>query len=381
MQNQPLSPVPPMGWNSWNTFYDQISEELICETADAMADKGLLSAGYEYLIIDDCWSMRERDQQGNLTADPEKFPHGMKYVADYVHAKGFKLGLYACCGVRTCAGYPGSFEHEFQDAAQFAEWGVDYLKYDNCHRPASIPSEILCRRMGMALRNCGRDILFAVCQWGTENVREWIRSTGAQTFRSTVDIQDSWKSIEKIALSRIEHPCSAPGCFDDMDILVAGMYGRGMNPETSMGGCTEEEYRTHFALWATLGSPLMIGCDVRTMPEEILALLTNRDLLSIHQDPECGSCYKAAVYGNPDAFVLVKPLRGGDYALGFFNFSDVPANLTLNFWDLGLSAVSGRGLRFHDCLSNQDPGIFTEQFSVKLPSHGCGVYRCQVVGL
>ena len=381
MNGQPLSPVPPMGWNSWNTFYDQISEDLIFETADAMADKGLLSAGYQYLIIDDCWAMKERDKDGNLAPDPEKFPHGIKSVADYVHAKGLKFGLYGCCGVRTCAGYPGSFEREFQDAAQFARWGVDYLKYDNCHRPASIPSHILYRRMGMALRNCGRKITFAVCQWGTENVREWIRSTGAQTFRSTVDIQDSWKSIEKIALSQIENQYSFPGCFNDMDILVAGMYGHGMNPETSMGGCTDEEYQTHFALWAMLGSPLMIGCDIRAMPEKTRLLLTNRELIAINQDPECASCYKAAVYGNPDAFVLVKPLSGGDYALGFFNFSDVRACMTLNFWDIGLSAVSGRGLRFHDCLSNRDAGVFQGQFSTEVPSHGCGIYRCGVVEL
>ena len=148
-----------MGWNSWNTFYDQVTEDLIISTADAMVDSGLYKAGYEYIIIDDCWGARERDSEGHLQPDPDKFPHGMKAVSDYVHSKGLKLGIYSCCGVHTCAGYPGSFEHEFEDARQFAEWGIDYLKYDNCFHPATISSEGLYRRMNMALRSCGRDIV------------------------------------------------------------------------------------------------------------------------------------------------------------------------------------------------------------------------------
>ena len=379
MNAQPFSPVPPMGWNSWNTFYNQINEDLIRTTADAMIDKGLLSAGYRYLIVDDCWALRERDGQGNLVPDPAKFPHGVKAVADYVHAKGLKFGLYSCCGVRTCAGFPGSFEHEFQDAEQFARWGVDYLKYDNCHRPATIPSHILYRRMAMALRASGREIVFAACQWGTENVHQWIRSTGAQTFRSTVDIQDCWASIEKIALSQMENQVSAPGCFHDMDILVAGMYGRGANPETSAGGCTDEEYQTHFALWAMMSSPLMIGCDVRAMPEKTRALLTNPALIALNQDPECRSCYKVAVHGNPDAFVLVKPLSGGEYAIGFFNFSDKASVMTLNFWDIGLSSAAGIQLRLYDCLLNQESGTARELLAPEIPAHGCKIYRCRAL--
>lgn len=189
-----------MGWNSWNTFTENISEELILSTADVMAESGLLAAGYQYLVIDDCWALKERDSQGNLVADPEKFPHGMKYVADYVHSKGLKFGMYSCCGTRTCAGYPASFEHEFEDARQFAQWGVDYLKYDNCYKPKTVSSELLYHRMGLALANCGRDIVFSACQWGTEEVHRWIRSTGAHLFRSTADIQNCWNSIRDIAL-------------------------------------------------------------------------------------------------------------------------------------------------------------------------------------
>ena len=155
--------TPPMGWNSWNTFGANINEELVLTSADAMVEKGYLAKGYNYLVIDDCWSLHERDAEGRLQADPEKFPHGMKYVADYVHGKGLKFGMYSCAGTETCAGYPASFDHEFIDADTFASWGVDYLKYDFCYRPMTTPGRILYHRMGNALANSGRDILLSAC--------------------------------------------------------------------------------------------------------------------------------------------------------------------------------------------------------------------------
>lgn len=324
---------PPMGWNSWNTFYDQVTEDLIISTADAMVDFELHKAGYEYIIIDDCWSARERDSEGHLQPDPDKFPHGMKAVSDYVHSKGLKLGIYSCCGVHTCAGYPGSFEHEFEDARQFAEWGIDYLKYDNCFHPATISSEGLYRRMNMALRSCGRDIVFAVCQWGRDDVHSWIRSTGAHTFRSTIDIQDSWKSIENIALSQLEKQSYiGAGCYNDMDILIVGMHGKGLNPE----------------------------------------------LIAINQDPECRGCYKLPTYGSPDAFVLLKQLTGSEWSVGFFNFGDSTAHVELHFWDMGLPLLSGLGLHFHDCLTHEDLGVKTESYAEKVAAHGCRVYRVRL---
>lgn len=378
MKNNRLAAVPPMGWNTWNTFYDQVSDELVRTTADAMVEQGLLDAGYEYLIIDDCWSRKERDEAGNLVPDPEKFPHGMKALADYVHGKGLKFGLYSCCGVRTCAGHPGSFEHEFQDAATFAAWGVDYLKYDNCNRPTAQTTPMLYRRMSMALRSTGRDILLAACQWGTENVHEWIRSAGAHSFRSTVDIQDAWPSIERIALSQMDKQgFNGPGCCNDMDMLVVGMYGRGVNPETSMGGCSDVEYQTHFALWAMMNAPLIIGCDIRSLSEQAREILTNREIIAINQDAEGRGCYKLDVWGNPDAFVLVRPLSGGDYAVGFFNFGDAPFNVSLNFWDMGLSAAAGYGLRLRDCLSHEELGVRRECFAPMVMPHGCRVFRCR----
>ncbi len=380
MNNKTLVATPPMGWNSWNTFSENINEELIRTTADVMVTEGLLAAGYQYLIIDDCWSLKQRAHNGRLVPDPEKFPSGMKSLSDYIHAKGLKFGMYSCCGTLTCAAYPGSFEHEFSDAKQFAEWGVDYLKYDNCYKPCSQADPMLYRRMGVALKNCGRDIVFAACQWGTEDVWRWIRSTGAHTYRSTGDIQDSWSSIEKIVRSQLENQCfQGPDCFNDMDMLVVGMYGKGMNPFISIGGCTDEEYQTHFALWAMMGSPLIIGCDIRSMTGQTKTILTNKDLIAINQDPECRSCYQLSTYPNPDAFILVKHLQNGDFALGFFNFSDTASNVQLNFWDIGLSAAFGQAMLFHDCLTHQELGLQQEYFSVEVPSHGSRIYRCKVV--
>ena len=170
-----LAKRPPMGWNSWNTFAENISEQLIFEMADAMVEKGYLAAGYEYLVIDDCWAKMERDENGRLAADPEKFPHGMKAVADYVHSKGLKFGMYSCAGIRTCAGYPSSYDHEFIDAQTFADWGVDFLKYDFCNFPAVGNCRARYHRMSMALKATGREILFSACNWGVEEPWKWMR--------------------------------------------------------------------------------------------------------------------------------------------------------------------------------------------------------------
>lgn len=376
-----LCAVPPMGWNSWNTFTEKINEDLIKKMVDSMKEQGFLEAGYEYVVIDDCWSLKERDENGKLVADPEKFPNGMKVVADYVHEKGFKFGMYSCCGTRTCAGYPGSFEHEFEDARQFAEWGVDYLKYDNCFRPQSQDGEILYRRMGMALANSGRDIVFSACQWGTDSVHEWIRSSGAHLFRSTVDINDSWNSIKEIALSQLEKQAfSGPYCHNDMDMLVVGMYGNGGDKYISAGGCTDEEYQTHFSLWAMMNSPLMIGCDVRNLTDATKKILLNKDLIAINQDIECRSSFKVNCISNsPDVFTLVKFLSNGDIAIGMFNMGDVPATVTVDFWDIGLTIHANKKLEFYDCIEHKELGAKEEIFSNVVAAHGSKIYRCRLV--
>lgn len=371
-----------MGWNSWNTFTDNINEELIKSTADLFIETGLAKVGYEYIVIDDCWSLKERDTNGKLVPDPEKFPNGMNALADYVHNKGLKFGMYSCCGTKTCAEYPGSFEHEFSDAEQLAEWEVDYLKYDNCYKPVSHDGRNLYRRMGMALANCGRDIVFSACQWGTDHVHEWIRSTGAHLFRSTGDICDSWESIKELAESQMNlQGYSANYCHNDMDMLVVGMYGKGGNEYISAGGCTDEEYKTHFSLWAMLNSPLMIGCDIRNMSEETKKILMNEDVIGINQDIECRAPYRLEVFGNPDAFILVKPLSNGDYAVGYFNMGDVASSVTLEFWDMGLPLSSGKALEMYDCIKHENIGVKKESFAPTVPCHGSKIYRCKVVKL
>ena len=379
---KPLAPTPPMGWNSWNTFSWNIHADLIKTSADAMVETGLRDAGYEYIVIDDCWSLKEREN-GRLVPDPQKFPEGMKAVSDYVHSKGLKFGMYSCAGTHTCAGYPGSFEHEFEDAETFASWGVDYLKYDYCYKPGAADGANLYRRMGMALRNCGRDIVFSACNWGADGVHEWIRQTGAQLFRSTGDIQDNWASIERLTRSQLGKECyGGPFCHNDMDMLVVGMHGHSDNEWIAevVGGCNTTEYKTHFALWALMNSPLMIGCDIRSMTPETKEILTNKDIIAINQDIECRGPFCIRQWNNPEkVFALVKPLFGGDYAIGFFNFGDQRSEMSLQFYDIGLPYSSGRGLELYDCHTHQTIGTFTERYATQLDSHDCLVFRAKVV--
>lgn len=398
MDNKFLGLTPPMGWNSWNTFTWEINDKLIREAADAMASE-LKDAGYEYIVIDDCWSEKQRDSNGRLVPDRWKFPEGIKPVADYVHSKGLKFGMYSCAGTHTCGGHPGSFEHEFDDAETFAEWGVDYLKYDYCYKPDHIPGEILYKRMSTALRNCGRDIMFSACNWGNDDVYKWIRESGAHLFRSTGDIQDNWESIKRLALSQIGSECYGGNfCHNDIDMLVVGMHGgsnnewinsteQGVNViadsgETmpKLGGCTDEEYRTHFSLWAIMNSPLMIGCDIRRMTPATKEILTNKDVIAINQDIECRGPYCIKQWNNPDnVFSLVKPLSNGDYAIGMFNFGDRAGEMSLQFWDIGLTTASGRGLSVYDCWKHEELGTFTERFCTTVEPHGCVVLRAKVV--
>lgn len=381
MHEKFLGLTPPMGWNSWNTFTWNINEALIRETADAMVETGLKDAGYEYVVIDDCWSLKERDKNGRLVPDPEKFPHGMKAVADYVHGKGLKFGMYSCCGTHTCAGYPGSFEHEFQDAETFAEWGVDYLKYDNCYKPQQVNGEMLYKRMSLALRNSGRDILFSACNWGHEDVHRWIQSSGAHLFRSTGDIQDNWESIKTLVRSQLDKTAfSGPFCHNDIDMLVVGMHGGSNNDYIgSLGGCTDDEYRTHFALWALMNSPLMIGCDIRNMTEQTKETLLNPELIEINQDVECRGPYVIGQWNDPErCFALVKAMADGSLAIGLFNLGDTKSEMSLQFWDLGISSAAGVGLSMHDCFTHTDEGTFTERYAAQLEPHSCRVFRARL---
>ncbi|MUG68518.1 glycoside hydrolase family 27 protein [Paenibacillus campinasensis] len=377
--------APALGWNSWNTFTWDINEQLIRDVADVFVSEGYLEAGYEYIVIDDCWSLKERDADGNLVADPEKFPNGMRALADYIHGKGLKFGMYSCVGTHTCAGYPGSFEHEFQDAAMFAEWGVDYLKYDYCFKPRHISGELLYKRMSLALKNCGRDILFSACNWGADNVYDWIRESGAHMYRSTGDIRDNWESVKELALSQLgKQSYTGSFCHNDMDMLIVGMYGGSNNDFIgTIGGCNDIEYKTHFSLWSMMGSPLMIGCDVRKANQATKDILLNPDLLAINQDAEARGAYRIKPepqwFHTDDVFMLVKVLTDGDLAIGFFNLSDSQRELSLQFWDMGLPYAAGYALSLYDCWEHKELGVYRERFAPVVAAHDCLVVRAKLV--
>lgn len=370
---------PPMGWNTWNTFGDKISEQLIRESADAFVDMGLKDAGYRYIVVDDCWSKRERNAQtGRLEADPEKFPSGMKAVADYVHDRGLKFGMYSCAGQRTCADYPGSFDHEFLDAETFASWGVDYLKYDFCYRPDGVAGPLLYRRMGMALRASGRDIVYSACNWGSDDVWSWIRSTGAHLYRSTGDIVDTPESYRRIVLSQLPKlGASAPQCFNDMDMLTVGMYGKGLVGAT---GCDDADYRAQFALWCMASAPLMLGCDIRSMNDETRRLVTNRDLLRINQDSEARP---PIVIGPVEGWssnhcVMMKHLDDGSYALCLWNVTDSECGIPVIFSDFGLPASAGYDVELRDVLCGGEQRC-REYFKVSVPARDVKVYIARLV--
>lgn len=389
--------VPAMGWNSWNTFGGRINEQVILDAAKTLVDSGLKDAGYDYVVIDDCWSLRERDADGRLVADPEKFPHGMKYVADRIHELGLKFGMYSCAGTVTCAGYPGSYEHEFTDAATFAAWDVDYLKYDYCFRSIGMPGHLLYKRMGVALANCGRDILFSNCSWGADDTHIWTNETGANSFRSTGDIMDSWVSIKNIAQSQLKRQeYNGVGCFNDMDMLVVGMRGAG---NVGRGGCTDDEYFLHFALWCLCASPLMIGCDITKMDDAAKAILTNPDLIRINQDSKGAHPFfvnarlqknMTPTVANPyyyenyplDAPVLARFLDDGRIAVGFFNFMDDTSShwsSNFNLESLGIPQASGKSIRMKDVRTGEVVLPKNGYIGLDIPAHSARVFLCEVV--
>lgn len=386
-----LAKRPPLGWNSWNTFGSNINEALIKEMADFMVDRGYKEAGYEYLVIDDCWSLKQRDKNGLLVADPEKFPNGMKAVADYVHSKGLKFGMYSCAGARTCAGYPSSFDHEFTDARTFADWGVDFLKYDFCYFPSTGDCKARYQTMSMALKATGREILFSACNWGQQEPWKWMGSIGAHMYRSTGDIFDNYVSFRDIFKSQVDNLClSQSGCFNDMDMLTVGMSGNG---NVGIGKtCTYEEYRMEFALWCLAGCPLMMGADLRRLGPEYEALMQNKNLLRIDQDEECRSPYSVmrgpiqtpnldpkegepGWYDIPDtAYTFVRHLSDNEFVLAFINFSDAKAYMHMEFADIGLPYTGGYGLDLKDVFTDEPVGLQFDNFNPLVPAHDMRMY-------
>ncbi len=387
--------TPPMGWNSWNTFGSNISDELIVETARAMKEKGYLAAGYRYVVIDDCWSLRQRGADGRIVPDPAKFPRGMKAVADDLHEMGFLFGMYSCAGVQTCAGYPASYDHEFVDAQTFADWGVDYLKYDFCNFPANADNRNRYATMSLALKATGRDILFAACNWGSGEPWKWMKSVGAHMYRSTGDIQDNFVSFANIARSQLDNLCmNGADCFNDMDMLTIGMYGKG---NVAMGkACTDEEYQTQFALWCMAGVPLMLGGDVRSMTPFAEQLVLNKGLLRINQDAECRPphiVYRDRVITHetdPETgatwhehkdcgLTMFKHLTDGEFAVGYFNFAPGEGEVPFIFSDAGLPYGSGYALQLTDAITGEDLGAHRDYYHVTVPAHGSRVLLARLV--
>lgn len=390
--------TPPMGWNSWNTFGTEIHEKLILELADIMVRDGYQERGYDYLVIDDGWALKSRDESGNLVPDPEKFPHGIKYVADYVHSRGLKLGIYSCAGTLTCAGYPSSYDHEYQDAELFASWEVDYLKYDFCNFPENADCKSRYLTMSMALKATGREILYAACNWGMEESWNWMRSIGAHIYRSTGDIFDNYQSFIRIFLSQMEHLSqSGPYCFNDLDMLTVGMYNKG---NAAIGKrCTDSEYRMQFSLWCLAGAPLFLGADLRAIDPSMKALLQNEDLIAIDQDEESRPPYRVSCRGVdvpvPEAereaaieplrkiegqlFTFLKILSGNEFVLAYFNLHETQQEMLCTFADIGIPYHSGMGLRMKDVFTGEELGVIRDYQRLTVPGHDCRLYRCRMV--
>ncbi len=345
-----------MGWNSWNSFGCAVSEELIRETADAMLSSGMQAAGYRYIIIDDCWMARDRDAQGNLQADPVKFPNGMKALADYVHSEGLKLGLYLDRGKQTCQGFPGSYGHEIQDANTLASWGIDYIKEDNCSAVGNLITDYT--KMHNDLVSTGRPIVFSLCSWGFPGTQ--VPELGiAHLWRTSKDIQDRWASMLSNAQANAAYAAYAgPGHWNDPDMLEIGR-----------GGMTEVEYRTHFSLWAIMAAPLIAGNDLRTMNQTTLDILSAPEVIAVDQDARG---IQGSLVGNSgtanELEIWSKPLSGSNtLAVLLLNRSKQAAAITVTWSALGLSSGPAQ---VRDLWARADLGIFTNSYTANVPPHG-----------
>jgi alpha-galactosidase len=361
-----LALTPPMGWNSWNKFGCDVSEKLMKEMADALVSSGMKDAGYQYLVIDDCWQVR-RDAGGRIVPDPDRFPSGMKALADYVHGKGLKFGLYSDAGTGTCQKRPGSKDHETIDARTYAEWGVDYLKYDWCNAEGQDTRDSY-GRMSRALRASGRPIVFSICEWGS--TRPWLWAPGiGHLWRSTGDIQDCWdcgKSwggmgvVHIIDLQADLHPFAGPGHWNDPDMLEVGN-----------GGLTAGESRAHFGFWALFAAPLMAGNDLRSMSAETREILTNPEVIAVDQDSLGMQGRK--VRGNGPQQVWMKPLGDGSKAVILFNRGTEAGNIGVPWEDIGLAPGSKALVR--DLWKKVDVGSFAGRYEAKVAPHDVVMVR------
>lgn len=357
-----LAATPPMGFNNWNSTHcrAEFTEEMVKGIADLFVEKGLKDAGYQYVNLDDCWALPERDADGKLVPDPRRFPHGIEAVADYVHAKGLKVGIYTSAGTKTCSeiGFPGALGHEASDARQFADWGVDYLKYDNCNNQG-VDARERYRTMRDALRATGRPIVYSICEWGENAPWEWASDVG-HLWRTTGDISDNWSSMLTILKRNLPLATYAgPGHWNDPDMLEVGN-----------GGMTDTEYRSHFTLWSMMAAPLLIGADLRSAPPETFEILGNEDVIALDQDP----LGKQATVLATDAgrWTVVKELAGGDRAVALFNETEAPQRISTTATAVGLPQADRYLLR--DLWRHRDT-YTSGTVSATVPAHGTVVYR------
>ena len=354
-----LAKTPPMGWNSWNLFQSNIDDKTVRGIADVMVTSGMRDAGYVYVNIDDTWE-GVRDANGNLGTN-KKFPD-MKALADYVHSKGLKFGIYSSPGPRTCAEYPGSYGHEEQDAKTFAAWGIDYLKYDWCGARMIYTNgdvQPIYQKMGEALVKSGRPIVYSLCEYGNGKVETWGAKVGGNLWRTTGDISDTWHSmIANIEKQVPTAPYAGPGHWNDPDMLEIGN-----------GHMTDDEYRTHMSLWALTAAPLLAGNDIRSMTPAIKAIILNREVIAVDQD-RMGK--QASPVKSGELETWVKPLADGSVAVGVVNLGDAEATATVKLRDLGFDghARSARDLWSHTAVAFQD-GVY----SASIPSHGVVMLR------
>ncbi|MFA5889832.1 MAG: glycoside hydrolase family 27 protein [Actinomycetota bacterium] len=380
-----LAQTPPMGWNPWNAFGCDITEDLIRETADAMAEK-LQGAGYEYLVLDDCWMAPARGADGNLLPDPIRFSHGIKALADYVHGLGLKIGIYQDAGLLTCQRLPGSYGFYEQDAKTFAAWGIDYLKFDWCFANVdNIP--YACSAVGLSIQTClevwpkglgagfnqatayammrdaiaaaGRPMVFSICSWGSGDPWLWGKNTG-HLWRTTPDIEANWESIVGIIDQNADlAPYAGPGGWNDPDMLEVGV-----------GSVTPVEGRAHFSMWAMMAAPLMAGNDLRTMPDETLNILTNTEVIAVDQDPlgEQG----VRILDDGDHEVWRKRLADGGRAVVLLNRGAAAAEMSVTAAQLGLGPAAS--YHVHDLWAGTASGV-EGAITVTVEPHGAAMFR------
>ncbi|HEU4600734.1 MAG TPA: glycoside hydrolase family 27 protein [Steroidobacteraceae bacterium] len=381
-KDESLARTPPMGWNSWNTFACDINEALIRETTDAMVSSGMRDAGYIYVNIDDCWH-GQRDAQGFIQPDAKRFPSGMKALADYVHSKGMKIGIYSDAGEKTCGGHPGSQGHEFQDAMQYASWGIDYLKYDWCSTGDRNPVEAY-RTMATALRATGRPIVFSICEWGDHKPWTWGAPIG-HLWRTTGDITHCWdcvvghgswfsNGVMRILDKQEElRQYAGPGHWNDPDMMEVG----------NMANSNED--RAHFAMWAMLAAPLIAGNDVRNMSASTREILTNREVIAVDQDALGIQGFPAKKEAGVE--IWAKPLANDEWAIAVLNRNADPRKVTIDWaTDTIEDAQFHRNpefqshtYRLRNLISHATAGTTAQPLHVTVPAHDVAIYRLQRV--